>query len=269
MNQSIEAAFDFVRLYRKSWFRGTLLYMLPYAMVLALSWLPKAKAHDIGSSFEMLFEALGDTNTLSFLLPGFFLSGLFTASLLRYSQNQDPTDLTWRQLAVICFPSFVRTLRAVVFLLLAVWATILIPFPLQMFLYILLVPLWFVLPAHILTGNHLLSAVRLSLVYGFRQWFPLLVIIVFMTFVCIMLGMAIPLPFSLLFTLTGLLGLVSDEMVKGYMDVVRFLDLSMAAYVLFVGASFLMLGISFLYGSAEEDNDEKMLEDEIDRFETL
>ncbi len=269
INQSIEAAFDFLRQNRKVWFRGTLIYLLPYAMVIALLWLPNARAESIDTTFSMVFDAFGQSRSLAFLLPGFFLSALFTVGLLRRGREENLSGLTWRQLALLWLPSFVRTLRSAVFLLLAVWVVVLVPFPLQTFLYVVLIPLWFVLPSHTLADNNLLSAVRLSVKHGFRSWFGLLIMLLFMAFISFMLSFAVQLPVALLFSLSGLVARMSEAFVQEYLDVVRYVILALVSYTVFVGASFVTLGLSYLYGSAVADYEDENLDGEIDRFENL
>ena len=269
INQSIEAAFDFLRQNRKVWFRGTLIYLLPYAMVIALLWLPNARAESIDTTFSMVFEAFGHSRSLAFLLPGFFLSALFTVSLLRRGREEHLSGLTWRQLALLWLPSFVRTLRSAVFLLLAVWVVVLVPFPLQTFLYVVLIPLWFVLPSHTLADNNLLSAVRLSVKHGFRSWFGLLIMLFFMAFVSFMLSFAVQLPVALFFSLSGLVARMSEAFVQEYLDVVRYVILALVSYTVFVGASFVTLGLCYLSGSAGADYEDENLDGEIDRFEYL
>ena len=189
--------------------------------------------------------------------------------MLRRGTEEHLSGLTWRQLALLWLPSFVRTLRSAVFLLLAVWVVVLVPFPLQTFLYVVLIPLWFVLPSHTLADNNLLSAVRLSVKHGFRSWFGLLIMLFFMAFVSFMLSFAVQLPVALFFSLSGLVARMSEAFVQEYLDVVRYVILALVSYTVFVGASFVTLGLCYLYGSAVADYEDENLDGEIDRFENL
>jgi len=269
VNQNIEAAFDFVRQNRLTWFRGSLLYLLPYSVLISLLWLPSEEVHSFDSNIDRIAHAIATDDFALQLLPGFFLAALFSMSRLRRYLDHPLDGLSWRQLASLARPVFFRTFFVMILILAVEFAAIVVPSPSGLLLQVVVVPLCFLLPSYVLVGNDFTTAVPLSLKYGFRKWFQLLIVLVFMMFIAVMMCFAFQVPCELFHLLTEFFSKLSQSLSQLYASVMCCVDLCLIFYALFAGASFVVIAISMLYGSAEEDNGEMELEEDIDNFENL
>lgn len=272
LNQSMEAAFDFVRQNRAAWLKASLLYLLPYAVVVALVLLPNKKMDGYEHITEIVFRAFRYGGDVIYLLPGIFLASLFSVSLLRKYLEQDADSLSWRKIVTMAFPPFVKVLLATTLLCAVIWmvATFVNTSAYRiMLLVVFMPPLCFVLPSLTLGGNGIFNGVEKAVRYGFKYWFKLAGTLLFMMSIAFMVGLSFQLPCTLLAFLSEFLGLLGESFKVGFWDILCVVDMASVIYAFLMGCSFVVLAVSFLYGSADEENADRTLSDDIDNFENL